>query len=187
MAELYPWGGDFTTGNPENAIAVVLLNISYTPPEEIAIHGHLKTENIGIEKIIANVISNPWIRYIIICGEDIRGHKSGQSLIALHEYGIDENHRIISAPGAIPYIENIDEKAVQRFQNQVKLINRIGCTNAEKINKTIQSIQKKKLVCYGDPFIAIRLVKQSTTTLEDKRALHSKITIDYMGKVKKRR
>lgn len=32
-----------------------------------ALAGTLQTENIGIEKIIANVVANPNIRYLILC------------------------------------------------------------------------------------------------------------------------
>jgi len=39
---------------------------------------------------------------------------------------------------------------------------------------------------YGEPSIAIRIKPETTVSLTDKRALHSKIIIDYMGKVKKR-
>ena len=73
----YPWGGEFTTFKKNGSVAVVLLNIDYTPPSKVAIYGPLKTENIGIEKIVANVISNPHIRYLIVCGDEIRGHRSG--------------------------------------------------------------------------------------------------------------
>src|SRR4030042_6388298 len=104
-SEYYPWGGDFTVCQPTGCVAVVLLTTTYTPPDTVAIYGPLKTENIGIEKIVANVISNPHIRYLVLCGEDIRGHRSGSSLVALYKNGIDSQHKIIAAPGAIPFIE----------------------------------------------------------------------------------
>ena len=85
--DYYPWGGEFTACSPDGRVAVVLLNIEYTPPNTVAIYGSLKTENIGIEKIVANVISNPHIRYLIVCGDDIRGHSSGSSLITLQKNG----------------------------------------------------------------------------------------------------
>ena len=105
--EYYPWGGEHTICKKDGCIAVVLLNIDYTPPQNVAIYGPLKTENIGIEKIVANIISNPHIRYLVVCGDDIRGHRSGSSLIALNKNGIDNQHKIIDAPGAIPYLSLI--------------------------------------------------------------------------------
>ncbi|HIG99089.1 MAG TPA: hypothetical protein HA258_00770 [Thermoplasmata archaeon] len=182
----YPWGGEFTICAPQGCIAVVLLNIQYTPPESVAIYGPLKTENIGIEKIIANTISNPWIRFLILCGDDIRGHRSGSSLVALHKNGIDHNHRIINAPGAIPYIENLNIEAIKRFQAQLTIVDLMGETQKEKIDGIIAEYIHKAPPSFGEPFIAIRIKPQTTVTLTDNRALHSRILIDYLGKVKKR-
>jgi tetrahydromethanopterin S-methyltransferase subunit A len=182
----YPWGGEFTVCAPQGNVAVVLLNISYTPPETVAIYGSLKTENIGIEKIIANIISNPWIRYLLLCGDDIRGHRSGSSLLALHKYGIDSTHRIIDAPGAIPYIENLNLEAIKRFQNQITVIDLIGEKNTEKIDEAITAYTRKAPSSFGEPYIAIRIQPQTIVTLTDNRALHSRIIIDYLGKIRKR-
>jgi tetrahydromethanopterin S-methyltransferase subunit A len=186
-SEYYPWGGEFTICSPEGCISVVLLTISYTPPDVVAIHGPLKTENIGIEKIVANVISNPHIRYLVLCGEDIRGHRSGSSLIALHEHGIDRQHRIIDAPGAIPYIENLGIDALERFQKQIEIVNLIGVTDKNKIDSVIHDYHKKAPPVFGEPFIAIRIKPEATVDLSDARAFHSRIVIDYLGKVEKRR
>ena len=146
----------------------------------------LKTENIGIEKIVANVISNPNIRYLLICGNDIRGHRSGSSLEALHKNGIDNQHRIIDAPGAIPYIENLDIKALKRFQKQIEIVNMIGITDLNEIKKVIHNYMKRAPPSFGEPYIAIKIKPKAFTSLEDKRVIHSKIIIDYMGKIKKR-
>jgi tetrahydromethanopterin S-methyltransferase subunit A len=146
----------------------------------------LKTENIGVEKIVANVISNPHIRYIVICGEDIRGHRSGSSLIALNKNGIDKQHKIINAPGAIPYIENINNEAIDRFQKQIEIVDLIGVTNKEKIDKEIDDCIRKAPPSFGEPYIAIRIKPEITISLDDKRVIHSKIVVDYLGKIKKR-
>ena len=181
----YPWGGEFTACNPRGCVAVVLLNIDYTPGKDVAIYGPLKTENIGIEKIVANTISNPHIRYLVVCGNEIRGHRSGSSLVSLNKNGIDEQHRIIDAPGAIPYIENIDVEAIERFRSQIEVINLINITDKKQINKKIEECIKKSPLSFGESYIAIRLIPQAIS-LGDKRALHSKIVLDYLGKVKKR-
>ncbi|MBU0497240.1 MAG: hypothetical protein KKC68_04180 [Candidatus Thermoplasmatota archaeon] len=185
-SEYYPWGGDFEACEPKGCIAVVLLTTSYIPPDSVAIYGSLRTENIGIEKIIANVISNPHIRYLMICGDEIRGHRSGSSLVALHAHGIDDNHRIINAPGAIPYIENIDQAAINRFQQQIEILDYIGCSNATTLNRMITHYIDKTPTAFGNPHYAIRICPEKNLSLDDSRALHSKIQIDYMGKIQKR-
>jgi tetrahydromethanopterin S-methyltransferase subunit A len=184
--EYYPWGGEFTTCSATGCVAVVLLNVDYTPPDDVAIYGPLKTENIGIEKIVANTISNPHIRFLVVCGEEIRGHRSGTSLIALHRNGIDQNHKIIEAPGAIPYIENLKDEAIVRFRAQLEVINLIGVREKQKIDIVIKDCIEKSLPSFGEPYIAIRIKPEAMMSLTDKRALHSRIIIDYMGKIKKR-
>jgi len=182
----YPWGGEFTPCLPNGCVAVVLLNIRYMPSENVAIYGPLKTENIGVEKIVANVISNPHIRYLVICGDDIRGHRSGSSLIALHKNGIDAQHKIIDAPGAIPYIENLNEEAINRFRKQISIVDLLGVKDKETIDKTIDDYIKKSPPKFGEPYIAIQITPETTVLLDDKRALHSKIVVNYMGKIEKR-
>jgi len=186
IEEYYPWEGEFSVCNRNGCIAVVLLNFEYIPPSFVAIYGKLKTENIGIEKIVANVISNPNIRYLAVCGEDIKGHKPGKSLISLIKYGIDKNNKIINAPGAIPYIENLNVDAIKRFRNQIKLIDCINITDKKQLDKIIDNYLIKNYKSYGEPYIAIRFEKIKKEKLNDKRALHSKIKIDYLGKIKKR-
>ena len=185
-ADYYPWGGEFTTCSPDGCIAVVLLNVDYTPSEKVALYGPLKTENIGIEKIVANVISNPYIRYLVVCGDDIRGHRSGSSLVALNKNGIDEQHKIIDALGAIPYIENLNEEAIDRFRDQVEIIDLLGVKDKKTIDKTIDEYIQKSPSSFGEPYIAIQIKPEATVVLDDKRALHSKIVLNYMGKVEKR-
>src|SRR3989338_1821906 len=51
--------------------------------------------NEGVNYLLRAVLSNPNIRYIILCGVDIS--KSGEVLLALMNNGIDGNHKIIGA------------------------------------------------------------------------------------------
>jgi len=184
--EYYPWGGEFTVCKTNSCVAVVILQIDYTPPKDVAIFGPLKTENIGVEKIVANVISNPHIRYLVVCGDDIRGHRSGSSLVALHSHGIDEQHRIINAPGAIPYIENLKSEAIERFRSQVKVVDLIGVRDNHKVDEAIKECIASSPASFGEPYIAIRIKAEVPTKIDDKKALHSKVIIDYMGRIEKR-
>lgn len=184
MNELYPWGGKYKTGDEESPIAVVTLNSEFDfSDENVAIWGKMKTENLGIEKVIANVISNPNIRFLIICGDEIRGHRSGNSLIALIENGIDENGRIIDAPGAVPYIENISREAVDRFREQVEAVDKIDVEDEDDIKNSIKTFSSKNPGSYGDPYIAIRIKKKEKSKLEADLALHSSLKISPWGDV----
>ncbi len=105
--------GDYKVGNPKSRIAVVTLASSINSLPEAALWGSSKTENLGVEKIVANVISNSNIRYVLVCGTESRGHLAGHSLLAIHANGIDEKGRIIGSKGAIPFIENVPRRGSQ--------------------------------------------------------------------------
>lgn len=134
--------GDYVVGNPESRIAAVTLASNFEAYLEAAIWGSSKTENLGVEKLIVNVISNSNIRYVLVCGNESRGHLAGHSLLAIHANGVDEQGRIIGSEGAIPFIENISEEAVERFQHQVTLLDRIGLVDLEEIQKIVDEYRE---------------------------------------------
>ncbi|WAI01944.1 tetrahydromethanopterin S-methyltransferase subunit A [Methanogenium organophilum] len=118
--------GDYHSGSADSCVAVCTFG-SHLDEQGIcdagaAICGSCKTENLGLEKLIANTISNPNIRFVIFCGTEVKGHLSGQSLKALHENGV-EGGKIVGSQGAIAFIENLDAAAIERFQQQVEIIN----------------------------------------------------------------
>jgi len=154
--------GDYKVGNPQSRIAVVTLGSSINPQPEAAIWGSSKTENLGVEKIVANVISNSNIRYVLVCGTESRGHLAGHSLLAIHAHGIDEKGRIIGSKGAIPFIENISEEAVRRFQQQVVLIDEIGLINPKEILKLVNKYKNKGETYQDEPLVLCSSKKRRT-------------------------
>ena len=106
--------------------------------------GALHTENLGIEQIITYCLSNPQIRYLILCGMDgskAIGHLPGQSLMALYENGIDENGTMIGALGKRPVIQNLSIEAVEHFRATVSVLNFIGLQDPEVIRQHILETQ----------------------------------------------
>ena len=88
--------------------------------------------------MVTNIISNPYIRYLIICGSEVQGHITGKTVEALYENGIDpEKKTILGSPGAIPFVENLPVEAVERFKNQIELISMIDNENTDEIDKKI--------------------------------------------------
>lgn len=112
--------------------------------KKVAIIGKCVTENIGIEKIIQNIVSNQNIRYLVLCGRESKGHFVSQSIEALKENGIDKDRRIIGARGNMPYLRGIDKKLIERFREQVEIINLIGETEGFKIEKIIDQLLKER-------------------------------------------
>ena len=179
---LYPWRGEFTVGSKDSQIAIDTLSSGIDfPPEKVAIWGKHKTENLGIEKIVANVVSNPNIRYLILCGDEVRGHRSGQSIMALHANGIDDNGRIIDARGAVPYMENVPAEAITRFREQVELVDMIDITDENQILKKIDELAAMKKPVFGDPIVVEFEEREKTSqmkSLSGKISLHKDLLID---------
>ena len=104
--------------------------------------GSCKTENLGLEKLLANTVANPNIRFILIVGTEVKGHLSAQSLIALHENGV-EGGKIVGSKGAIPFIENLDDAAIKRFQEQVEIVNIMESEDVAEITAKINELKAR--------------------------------------------
>ncbi|MDD3399029.1 MAG: hypothetical protein PHW93_05475 [Candidatus Methanomethylophilaceae archaeon] len=115
--------GDYQLGRADSAVAVAVVGRG-----EVEVPGHLfhvkgtyKTENLGIEKIVANIVRRPAVRHLVVCGREEFGHYPGDALRCLWENGMDENKRIIGTRSPIPFLCNTPHEAVQRFREQVTL------------------------------------------------------------------
>lgn len=131
-----PEEGRYLRGNDYSPVAVVIILI--TDPEEIppeieklvrtgvetgaALSGTLQTANIGIEKIICNIVANPNIRYLILGGPESEGHKTGDAVKALFRNGVDEKKRIIGTTGLSAVLYNIPIEFIRRFREQLTLV-----------------------------------------------------------------
>jgi tetrahydromethanopterin S-methyltransferase subunit A len=82
--------------------------------EEFAIVAKTFTENIGIEKVVQNIVSNPAIRFLLVCGPESQ-HKVGQSLIALKQAGVDSDGRIVGSRRGPKAPKDSDGKAERSF------------------------------------------------------------------------
>ncbi|NHI88441.1 MAG: tetrahydromethanopterin S-methyltransferase subunit A [Candidatus Thorarchaeota archaeon] len=139
-----PVSGDFEVGTPSHCVAICTLGKKISVDTEYAIIGSCKTENIGIERVIINVISNPNIRFLILSGPEVPGHLTGRSMRALYNNGVDpQTRKIIDAEGAIPYIENIPLEGIEQFREQVKLIDMINTNDPMKIADAAKELSSK--------------------------------------------
>ncbi|MBI2840630.1 MAG: DUF4346 domain-containing protein [Acidobacteria bacterium] len=99
---------------------------------ETSIVGTLQTENLGIERLVLNIVANPNIRFLVVCGLDSRqaiGHLPGQSLVALARSGLDDRSRIAGANGRRPIIKNVSLEAVDHFRSTVEVVDLVGNSN----------------------------------------------------------
>jgi tetrahydromethanopterin S-methyltransferase subunit A len=138
--------GDFRSGDASNCVAVVTMG-SHLDEQGIcdagaAICGSCKTENLGIEKVIANVISNPNIRFMLCVGTEVKGHLSAQTMKALHINGVKEG-RVVGAEGAIPYIENLKDDAIKRWQEQTSVVDIMETEDNAAIKAKVAELKAK--------------------------------------------
>ena len=142
--------GDYTVLNRSAPVAVTTLadlqleeKISKLKPEGLNIVGKTETENIGIDKLVKNIITNPSIRYLILAGKEAPGHRSGLTIMALWSNGVDSNMRVIGSPGRRPVLKNLKRSDVRAFQSQIEIEDLKGSANVRKIISKIKSLARK--------------------------------------------
>ena len=142
--------GRYYIGNKNSCVAVCTLSSIDLLEEfnksdylnKISIVGKDVTENVGIEKIVLNSISNPHIRFLILCGKESEGHFVGQGINALINGGVDEKGKIIGAKGPIPFVKNLTKEHVETFRRQVKIVDLIGCEDISTILDKVEECEK---------------------------------------------
>jgi len=152
--------GDYVVGDPESPVAATTLgshNEDVPVAAGAAIAGPCKTENLGIEKMLANLISNPNLRFLILCGSEVQGHITGQSIEALHANGVDEKRKIAGASGAIPFIENIPDEGIERFQQQFELISMIDVEDVAQIQGKVKECIEKDPGAFEEEAMIIKV------------------------------
>ena len=123
--------------------------IAQRMPNGLAIVGKTETENIGIDKVIKNIITSPTIRFLIIAGNESHGHLTGETMISLIENGVDESRKVIGSRGKRPILRNVTRSEIQRFREQVQIIDMIGCNDADEIAARIEELWRERVLSCG--------------------------------------
>lgn len=151
--------GSYFVSHPDAPVAVTTLGsvalaeaVSRNPPSGLCIVGKVETENIGIEKIVKNVLSNPAIRYLVCAGNEPPRHLTGATLLALFANGIDERKRIPGSPGMRPVLPNTSAAEVQAFREQVQPVDMIGCTDVSAIHARVAELTRSAAPATGPRF-----------------------------------
>ncbi|MBM3789251.1 MAG: tetrahydromethanopterin S-methyltransferase subunit A, partial [Acidobacteria bacterium] len=148
-----PEEGCYLRGNDYSpvAVCVILRWIREETPPDIerlvrigvetgaALAGTLQTENIGIEKMLCNLVANPNIRHLVVCGPESPGHLVGDAITALAANGVDESRRIAGARGPTPYLFNIPIESIERFRRQVGVLNLIDEGSPDVLREAIRA------------------------------------------------
>jgi tetrahydromethanopterin S-methyltransferase subunit A len=104
----------------------------------ILIVGRLLSENKGIDTLIKFTLKNPELRYIVVCGNDVKGHQSGQALLSLYRNGVSRDGKIIGATGPHPFLTHLHAD-IESFRKQIMIYDLIKCEELEKVKATLSS------------------------------------------------
>jgi tetrahydromethanopterin S-methyltransferase subunit A len=153
-AEWPPVVGEYEVLDPTAAVAVSTLasvslvkEIAKRQPRGLSLIGKTETENIGVDKVVKNSITNPALRYLILAGIEAPGHRSGSTLLMLAEHGIDNTGRVIGSPGKRPILRNVSASEVAAYRAQVQVVDMMVCENPEEICAAVEAFAQHGVSC----------------------------------------
>jgi tetrahydromethanopterin S-methyltransferase subunit A len=90
----------------------------------------------GISVLLRSVLARPTLRYLVVCGDDRAG--TGHALVTLAAQGP-------AADGTLPGSDarlaaDLDEAAVERFREQVTVVDLRGCNDGMRIAAAIRAL-----------------------------------------------
>ena len=136
--------GDYRVGDTAAGVAVCTLSsrdliepVARLP--DVAIAGRLVTVNLGIEDLVTNLVANPRIRALALCGKDSPVFHTAQAVRALVEHGVTAEHRIIGARGHWPVLANLSPTQIARFREQIAVIEAIGTSDLSLIARQVDA------------------------------------------------
>jgi tetrahydromethanopterin S-methyltransferase subunit A len=138
----------------------LMRRIAQASSPTVSLVGTLQTENLGLERLITNLLANPHVRFLVVSGPDSRqaiGHLPGQSLVALARAGVDERQRIIGAHGKRPVLRNLSREAVEHFRHTVEVVDRVGHTDVLTLMDAIHECAARD-PGPAEPFLSNRVI-----------------------------
>ena len=145
-----PYPGEYIVGNPAGSVAICTLSNRALPPKlieavgaDLAIAGRCDTENIGVEKVVLNLLANPHVRWLVLCGVEAVGHRAADAFLRLKARGVDANMRVLDGASWRPVLKNLTLFDVARFQEQIEIVNLIGVTAVSEIVRAAQEAAKR--------------------------------------------
>lgn len=139
LVSMNGWVGVSTLASPMLAKEIADRRI-----DGVCITGKTETENIGIEKVVSNLLALSSVVYLVICGLESVGHYSGDALVSLVRNGVDEDMRVISAKGRKCILKNVSIDEIEEFRRRVEIIDMIGCEDIDQIKLRIGELQMKE-------------------------------------------
>jgi tetrahydromethanopterin S-methyltransferase subunit A len=140
--------GSFVVGDPAAPVAVCVLTSTDLMPAlaalpGVAIAGEVQTATLGLARIVTNVVANPAIRFLLLCGKESKLFRPGQSLLALLDNGVDEAGRITGALGYEPLLRGVQGDAVRRFRAQVEVADWTGEVDPAMLRERVAALARR--------------------------------------------
>ncbi len=176
--------GRYKVGNPQSPVAVCTeatvegINIDL---KKVAIIGKCVTENIGIEKVVKNIVANPNIRFLILCGKKSHGHDVGQTLISLQKNGVDKEMKVVGSTGSIPVVKHLSLDEVSRFHKQILPIDLQGEISENKISFEIEKCLKQDPGAFTGKPMKIKKLKEGEFIKCVQATEDRKVILDQAG------
>jgi len=147
--------GAYVVGDRNGCVAVCALTsqrlaapLAALPGVTIA--GRVYSANLGLEKIVANVVSNPAIRFVVVCGKESPFFQAGQALCALAANGTDAAGRIEGAQGHLPELSQTPPDQAARFRRQVEVVDCIGEVDVNRLTAVIGGLAGRNPGLYAE-------------------------------------
>ena len=144
-----PYPGDYVVGDLTGSVAVCTLSsrdlaagIVEGGQPHVAVAGRCDTENIGVEKVVLNILANPNIRHLILCGTEAQGHRTGDAFRQLKAKGVDSKMRVLESASWRPILKNLTLLDVARFREQIEIVDLVGTTDIAEITEITRAAQE---------------------------------------------
>jgi thymidylate synthase len=95
----------------------------------------------GVNFILRNVLANPLIDHIILCGSD--RSESGEAFLKFMKNGVDKNYRV-KGDEKCEIHKEIGRKSLEKFRKSVKLVDMRGKVNLSELRRKIRLIKQRK-------------------------------------------
>ncbi len=126
--------GTYTIGSAKSPVAVAMLGKAKAdiPSDLYCMKGTIRSANAGVERLIINVVTNPRIRFLIVCGQE-DGHRPGEALLTLAKNGVDDEMKIVGGRDRLACLPDIPNETVERFLSQIEVIDLVHPKESEGI------------------------------------------------------
>ncbi len=157
-------------GSPESNVGICILWMKKEalekriPKRLYHVMGNLYTTQ-GINPMVKNILSNPKIRHIVVCGPDLT--KSGDAMLNFMKGGMDSDRKIIGSSGYID--SDITDELLESFRRNVEVIDARGKENM--LTEILEEASKTALEPFMEPVFLTELKTPVAATYSEEVSL----------------